>query len=153
EPAVARAARAEVRLDRDDPHARIGERREIAARAIDRGVVDNDQLEIDAALREHARNRARQQRDPVVGRKHDRDAGAGHQSRAPEAGAPGWWSNSATSSTSTSDSARIPIPPRSRFRIRTSPPILRRSCTAIMLTILRTGGRVRPLVIYGPSGP
>src|SRR5262249_12231479 len=154
-PAVAGAARAEVRLDRGDPHPRIGERREIVARAVTRGVIDNKQLEIDAVLREHARNRARQQRDPVVGRKHDRDAGAGHQIQALAAGASGLRSNSATatSSSSISGSARQPIPPRSKFRTRTSPPIPRRTCTAITSAILHTDRRVRLLVIYGPSGP
>ena len=72
-PEIARAARAEIALGRDDPDARVGEGREIAARAVGRGVVDHDQLEPRALLRQHAGDRARQAGRAVVGRKDDGD--------------------------------------------------------------------------------
>ena len=74
-PDIARAARAEVCRGGDRPHARVGEGREIVRRAVGRGVIDDDQLEVGIGLCQHACDRARQQRGPVVGRDHDRYRG------------------------------------------------------------------------------
>ena len=75
EPEIAGAAWPEIVLGQDDANARIGEARQVGARAVGRGVVDDDQFEAGAFLCQHARDRARQRGGAIVGRDDDRNVG------------------------------------------------------------------------------